>query len=366
MLHFPYAVFDLQFHPTRHSLLAIATSTGSVALFNTNSSATAAPVISQLWTHSAHEDPFVSALFLSWAPRDWFKNPQTDGFAVTFSDGRTTLFSSAKGNISDEDSLSESGIFEAKQTIEMWFVALATIDEKKMESKARIPYIFTGDDFGALYTRQFESITSTSGGDHGDSYDATEVVEEETDTAQMLPLQDFTDRARHHTAGITSILPLPVSLEVNDDAPLLLTGSYDEHLRVFCDTRPGKVLAEHSLGGGVWRLQLLNVKRGEEAVGLDMESDRAEYPRRFEFLVLASCMHAGTRVVKVTWFDNEEDPHGNWTIEVLAEFTEHESMNYASDIWRGGGEPTAKRRQELLCVSSSFYDRRVCVWKFEV
>ena len=44
----------------------------------------------------------------------------------------------------------------------------------------------------------------------------------------------------------------------------------------------------------------------------------------------------------------------------LPEFTEHESMNYASDTWKGGPGP------EIRVVSSSFYDRRVCVWRVEV
>jgi diphthamide biosynthesis protein 7 len=192
-------------------------------------------------------------------------------------------------------------------------------DESKMDT---IPFMFTGNDFGSLHTRRFESH---------------DTKEQDDDEPLANLLLEHDDRARHHTAGVTSILPLPVSLV--DDAPILLTGSYDEGLRVYHATRRGEVLAEQGLGGGVWRLQLLDTR--------ESDSDR-------QFLVLASCMHAGTRIVRVT--QSQQDETAEWGIEVLAEFTEHESMNYASDVWKGS------KPSELLCVSSSFYDRRVCVW----
>lgn len=76
------------------------------------------------------------------------------------------------------------------------------------------------------------------------------------------------------------------------------------------------------LDGGVWRLQ----RRGNR-------ND-----------VLASCMHAGSRVLSL-----EKDGG----ISVLAKFSEHESMNYGSDV-----HPEVLDR----FVSCSFYDKRVCVW----
>ena len=374
----PYAVFDLQFHPSRHSLFARATSTGSVALFDTAIPTSSTPAISLLWTHSVHEDPSVSALYLSWAPAGWFRNPQVDALALTFSNGQTGLFASGHGDISEEDSLFEVGSFEAKQTIEMWFVALATLDEKRADSTAtRIPFMFTGDDFGTFYTRQFDTTIASvnvsdgtsrdivgSGSQQLEGSDEQKIEGEKSDIEKIQTIQDFTDRARHHTAGITSILPLPIVPEENDNAPLVLTGSYDEYLRVYSVTRPGKVLAEHSLGGGVWRLQLLGV-HGDE----DLEPNCAQHPHQREFLVLASCMHAGTRVVRVSRQGDVDDSHGKWSIEVIAEFTEHESMNYASDVSRGlcgDDDLVGQERQQLLCVSSSFYDRRVCVWRVEI
>ena len=114
-------------------------------------------------------------------------------------------------------------------------------------------------------------------------------------------------------------------------------------------------MAEVCLGGGVWRLQLVRTERG-------VLSDGGE---EWKFLVLASCMHAGTRVVRVTRTLGE---NAGWDIEVLAEFTEHQSMNYASDVWKpeGGYDLQGKEMSALLCISSSFYDRRLCLWRVNV
>lgn len=222
--------------------------------------------------------------------------------------------------------------------IEVWFVALATVPGVPSEPRGIIPFMFTGNDFGSLHTRRFEQ--------HGeDPRDPVELL------APMLLEHD--DRARHHTAGVTSILPLPVPMV--DDAPVLLTGSYDEGLRVYHATRRGEVLAEEGLGGGVWRLQLLDsTETGSAGSG----------PVERLFLVLASCMHAGTRVVRITQM--QQDQSSEWSIEVLAGFTEHESMNYASDMWKGLNAEIGDGTSELVCVSSSFYDRRVCVWRVQV
>ncbi|CAG7961298.1 unnamed protein product [Penicillium nalgiovense] len=337
----PYAVFDLHFHPRHKNLFAIASSVGSVALFQVSTNSTgdtsASPNITQLWTKQVHEDPSIPALFLAWAPQNWFPKP-ADGFAVTFSDSRTAVFGT-EGDIRQEESIAEWGTYEAKQMIEVWFVALSTSTgnpDPETQNPSAIPFMFTGNDFGSLHTRRFDKTT--------------ELDDPDEHISPMLLEHD--DRARHHTAGVTAILPLDVPLV--DDAPVLLTGCYDESLRVYHATRRGEVLAEQGLDGGVWRLQLLNTTR---IPGSD-DSNVSGY----RFLVLASCMHAGTRLVRVTC--KHEDGAPNWGIEVLAKFTEHESMNYASGVWEGGQETT--RSSEVLCVSSSFYDRRLCVWTVDL
>ena len=342
----PYAVFDLHFHPRERSKFAIVSSTGLAALYNVSGDSTQ-PTITHIWTKQIHEDTSIPALFLAWAPQGWFPRSSSDGFAVTFSDSRTVIFGT-DGNISDSEKITEWGSFEARQMIEVWFVALATTNplpsvEGSSSSQDRIPYIFTGNDFGSLHTRRLES--------HNEQSESTE--------EELAPLLlEHDDRARHHNAGVTAILPLPVPMV--DDAPILLTGSYDEGLRVYHATRRGEVLAEQGLGGGVWRLQMLSSK---EIPGSNEESQTAER----QFVVLASCMHAGTRVVRVT--QTIQDQGATWVIDILAEFTEHASMNYASDVWKGAKSEHSDLSgvsSELLCVSSSFYDKRVCVWRAQI
>ncbi|PYH89175.1 hypothetical protein BO71DRAFT_423183 [Aspergillus ellipticus CBS 707.79] len=377
-----HAVFDLHFHPQDPTLLAIVTSAGCVSFFrvalpsdtttttttttaaaaNADGSPSNSSIITHLTTHQAHPTPNIPALFLAWTPPSWpllppqepqpnsnsNSNPNPSsifGFAITFSDGSTTLFTSHSPP-SHQFQITNVASFNATQPIEVWFVALATIPSSSSSSsspspssdgnepQSRIPYMFTGNDFGSVHTRSFDPLTMASPDAMDDG------------NAGMILNHD--DRGRHHTAGVTAILPLPIPLDVTGGAPWLLTGSYDESLRVYSASRRGEVLGEVGLGGGVWRLQVLeSVLGGSEWVGL----------------VLASCMHGGTRVVRVRVGFGERDEEG-CEMEVLAEFTEHESMNYASDVWRVGDE--VQRREKVVVVSSSFYDRRVCVWTVDV
>lgn len=262
-----------------------------------------------------------------------------------------------------------SQTFTSHEMSEVWFVALATYrrvptllrssttshGEGKEDTDPRagqvVPFLFTGNDFGTLRTQRFASEEELD-------------ADNESDDTLRPVILDYEDRARHHTAGVTSILPLPIELQ--GDSPIILTGSYDEYLRVYHATRRGNVLAEKRLDGGVWRLQLLR----DETEHSTASEKREDLTRRFT--VLASCMHAGARVVKITCRQglagsSDSIDTAEWEIDVVAQFTEHESMNYASDVWNNDA-PKFKGCQQssLLCISSSFYDRRVCVWKVEM
>jgi len=67
-------------------------------------------------------------------------------------------------------------------------------------------------------------------------------------------------------------------------------------------------------------------------------------------------MHAGTRIVKLS---HGEQGEGDWTFEVLARFEEHKSMNYGSDL-----QPSEGSMKTI--VSTSFYDKLLCLWRFGV
>lgn len=83
------------------------------------------------------------------------------------------------------------------------------------------------------------------------------------------------------------------------------------------------------------------------------------------YTLLASCMHAGSRIVRLDRRrSSDSEGSDEWGFEVLARFEEHESMNYGSDVRplvvgdAGGGE-----KEKRTVVSTSFYDRLMCVWR---
>lgn len=112
-----------------------------------------------------------------------------------------------------------------------------------------------------------------------------------------------------HGAGVTSI---------RDHANIehrLITGSYDERVRVW-DTRNLKsCLAEALVDGGVWRLKW--------------------HPSRWE-AVLAACMYGGIRILKV-----------NEKVVVSYEYYEHNSIAYGADWKFDDGK---------MVATCSFYD----------
>ena len=140
--------------------------------------------------------------------------------------------------------------------------------------------------------------------------------------------------ARSHTAGVTAVLPLLV----DGDLDVLATGSYDEMLRIMIPRqgRTWTLVAELPLGGGVWRLKLLRTYTDGDI---------------FKATVLASCMHAGPKVVEI------KKIAGAWSVELTTCLQEHESMNYGSDAVPGPDQ------DQYTIVSTSFYDRLLCIWR---
>jgi diphthine methyl ester acylhydrolase len=149
---------------------------------------------------------------------------------------------------------------------------------------------------------------------------------------------------RKHDAGVTAILPLPIE---EPGSELILTGSYDDHIRLFsvgpAIDGPGatRVLAERNLGGGVWRLKLVSINNKPEG-------------NTWEATILASCMHGGVRVVKLS-----KTGAGDYRFHVVGSFVEHKSMNYGSDFQPG-------ETGVLPIVSTSFYDKLLCLWEFSL
>ena len=242
-------------------------------------------------------------------------------------DHRTIAASFSDGRVATVDYEAPESSFQvvASHSLEAWTLAWSLVS-----NQARSKQLYSGGDDSVIY--------------HHKLVDNQLSMAKGTKNAET-EYQPLRRNSKIHTAGVTAILPLYAYEE--DESEVLLTGSYDEFVRVL---RPGisvngkvfQTLAEKRLHGGVWRLKLMQNNGSRE--------DRS-------FTVLASCMHAGVRILKVQRLRGEE-----WTIEAVARFEEHGSMNYASDSRLESGEGGI---HSFTVVSTSFYDRKLCVWKFK-
>lgn len=233
--------------------------------------------------------------------------------AASLSNGKVVILSFD----SDNDSLCTVQAHD----LEAWYVTWDYSDRA---------ILYSGGDDSALCV-----LSSVS--DHPQC-DKTDL--ERSDEQVEAQITRLSKNSKIHGAGVTAILPLGK----NDAGEMIIaTGSYDEHLRLLrCSSQSGKcqLEAEAKMGGGVWRMCLIG--------------DRpTQIPRSGTFRVLASCMHAGPRIVEL-----HLTHEGTWSIRILARFSGHESMNYASGILRDE-EPGSR------IVSSSFYDQKLCLWRFE-
>ncbi len=288
----PYALLDLHFSPTDSSIFAVATSAGTVSLFSIDYEHDGALMNFRTITVW---DP--SVLVLSLAYRD---SNGTSQIAVSSSSGSIAVFS---------DTHIEHELIEpiSAHSQEAWTVAW---------SRQRVQ---CDNDIG-------NELPLYSGGDDS-------VLLKHDTRIHDSQSRDY----KTHAAGVTAIVVLPI---LHEDQEVLITGSYDEYIRVLLPPSYGRrkatVLAEARLGGGVWRISRPYID--------NFAQDREDV----KFNVLASCMHAGARVVQI------QRAAGTWSIKVIAKFTEHESMNYASDV--------RASEEGHIFASTSFYDRKLCVW----
>lgn len=305
----PSAVLDLHFSKYEPNVFAIATSTGSVCLYSLEINNGETYSMRKLFSIEV-ADPSVVVLSLAWSPSP----AQQSTMAVSLSNGQVDIFDYT----TPENSLR---MLQA-HSLEAWTVSWSLVSEI---DKHRL--LYSGGDDSAICRHSEENFKQKLGLDGEPSIEkAYEPVGRDTKT---------------HGAGVTAILP--VATEVAGEE-ILLTGSYDEFLRILmpvAKSTRSKVLAEQRLGGGVWRLKLLKAAELAKDGQLTLK-------------VLASCMHAGTRIVEVSRSEEYE-----WTIKIMAKFEEHESMNYASDARTELGEDGVRT---ATCVSTSFYDRKLCVW----
>ena len=133
---------------------------------------------------------------------------------------------------------------------------------------------------------------------------------------------------KNHTMGACAIQSSSLVEHV------FASGSYDEQVYIWDSRTMREPLTSCSVEGGIWRLKW--------------------HPRKANYL-LAACCHSGFHVLKV-------DTHVQSNAEVIASYTEHESLAYGAD-W--GGCPSFDDGCGLheVMATCSFYDHRLDLWE---
>ncbi|KAK8097316.1 hypothetical protein PG999_013260 [Apiospora kogelbergensis] len=312
----PSAILDLHFHPQKDTsdVMAVVSSTGTLSFFRLEApSGDAIVTLTELATHQPLGGGG-NTLFLSccWHPI------LPDLIFVTTSTFEVHVF-----RVDDAWNIieaSEEAVLV--HTLEAWTVAISPVLYETVDQRCFT--IYSGGDDSMLLQTSCSLQDGTS------------------------PLETVAHaiKTKGHGAGVTAILPLDITFENN--ARVVLTGSYDDNFRIYAayESSPNTIamraqlLQETNLDGGVWRLKLVSLTRQPDD--------------RWEAIVLASCMHAGSRVLRITGSSKPEECEA----EVVARFEEHKSMNYGSDF-QPGSEAAGRA---LKVVSTSFYDKLICFW----
>jgi WD40 repeat protein len=122
-----------------------------------------------------------------------------------------------------------------------------------------------------------------------------------------------------HDVGVTAVALAPTEHG-------LLSGSFDERVRLWDLRSVRRPVESLRMAGGVWRLR--------------------PHPRRSGVFAVA-CMHGGAAVLAVA---------ADGTMSAHSPFTAHQTLCYGID-WLNGADATAAE-----IVSCSFYDNLVCAW----
>lgn len=333
---YPSAILDIHFHPhqERGTVMAVVSSTGTLSFFKLSTSAGSVS-LQEISTHKPlGEGEGVLFLSCSWHP----SIPSL--LAITTSDYQVHIL-----QVSDTWDVCKASTGPlVSHTLEAWTVAFSPFVEGlnsetpgALEDSSQLLILYSGGDDSKL-------LSSTC------AYTAART---DDDLHDLIEAPYPAVAVRGHEAGVTAILPL--DLRLSSSTSVIVSGSYDDHIRVFsiyeqiegAPLHMPRLLAEQNLQGGVWRLKLIKLEK--------MAEDATGKKQWWTALILASCMHAGSRILEITGDGAEV-----CEIKVLGRFEGHKSMNYGSDFQPG----TEIRERNLRCVSTSFYDRLLCLWEY--
>lgn len=348
----PSAVFDLHFAPQadRGDICAAVSSTGTISFFRL----TPDPSTSTEGTAEGQYLQNLSVLRIPRLPEDdsftyftW--HPEIPGLmAVTTSTGKVII-----ARVQSDYKKIKRLRTILEHDAEAWFVAFSPLSHQAPSSDETLSTVFSGGDDFKLLLATHATRPDTKEATASDPESAASSGSDSDSEQDSAPHRD--NKGIRHDAGVTAILPL--RLTTSEGYDVVVTGSYSDHISVWGVMPPYKLeglpvvrrlLKRRDLGGGVWRLKVIE--------------ELSDYPGdSWTVTLLVSCMHAGARVVRL-----EGDLASVNSIEVLWRFEEHESMNYGSDYtwvdrreFFGEGEG-----RKIVCVSTSFYDKRLCLWTF--
>ena len=396
---FPCAVLDIHFHPSDWTLLGVATSNAHIYFYRfiVQGDVLGRRVITKLLllgnVRVAQNDEYgLTPLVTQFT---WLSELRTHGvkgvddvidvgFAAVTSFGEVKVVKLSIPAVKDMfDERVESNLEPLvnvnevvhKHDLEAWTIAAINAHNSQDASSDDHKVILSGGDDSALVASTIKSA-SPSNSPSADPFDTR------TLNANVL----WRDR-RSHTAGVVAILPLsplhlPTGARADQTRGLvpILTGSYDEYLRLFeldTTTNRATLKTELRLNGGVWRLKCLD----------EYSTGESEGKYQLQTLILASLMHAGAAILRITWTASDVK---TWTWEITPVTTfqgGHESMVYccdarleacadepdngekavvASQDGRGGDKalPAKWTPSIYTIVSTSFYDMKICRWRF--
>jgi diphthine methyl ester acylhydrolase len=357
---FSSAILDLHFHPNDDSLLCIATSAASIHFFRLVKQASILErrldmKLLPLGRAKIAEDDEHGLTHLitqfSWLPeisttgREGVNDQLIVTLAATESSGRVQIVKLAipairnvfdkRAAIFDNDQpekLAFSQVYLRNHEQEAWTVATFDIPSPPGTNN-RI--LLSGGDDSVLKTTLLNLSTPPT------------TSPPTLDILASPAIDGWTDQ-KSYNGGVISILPLTPTLVTTSNSSRLettiplLTGSYDDTIRLYTinpSTMQRRLILEMPLVGSVWRLKLM---------------DEYDVTTKHHFIILASCMHAGARILRVVY---DTSRTVGWTMEVIGEFEKgHESMVYCCDFRREEGEG------EYTVVSTSFYDKKICTW----
>jgi len=379
---FPFGIYDIHFHPQYADLLGVATSNAEVLFFRVQSShdetgsllsidliKVGSVVVEQpheddgrlaIITQFEFIDSGIGSVSVSTAQVGGGSIPSKVLLAATTQFGNTKLVQACVSAASVINSVVKS-------------LEVQTLDIHKQSFDLEAWTVLS------LLIPSSNSLLVLSGGDDSQLLISELVLPSlpnsnlELDSMALTRL--FSDR-RTHTAGVVSVCSLgsfppqkPAMLlqSTPSTSTIVLTGSYDETIRVFLLTPPSianpkctfRLLHDLKLTGGVWRITLLD--QYPRPVDQDAASG-------YDYLLLIAGHTAGAFVIRLSAFQLESDTEDGdipeehrWDFSFKIEkiFAEHKSLVYAV---------AAKRDEQQAnlwhVLSASFYDKKICNWEW--